>query len=93
MKRAGRRAEALELLLQGAQLAPHPRAAGNALVIANAYWEAAGLEAARGRQEEAERLYREALQRHGNFGPEHRQFPRLLRRLGKIEEELIISTG
>jgi tetratricopeptide (TPR) repeat protein len=85
-KRTGRTAEALRLYLRAAELAPHPHTAGNAFLTANAYWEAACLEDDAGRLEEAEQLFRQALRGHDNFGPEHRRFPRLLRRLGKLEE-------
>lgn len=85
---SGRLEEASALFLRAARARPHARARAHALVVANAYWEAASIAEARGRLAEAESLFREALRRHGNFGPEHVRFPRLLQRLGKSEEAL-----
>jgi tetratricopeptide (TPR) repeat protein len=80
--------EAFALFLRAAQARPHRHARPHALVVANAFWEAASIAATRGRLGEAETLFRRALHLHGNFGPEHVRFPRLLQRLGKNEEAL-----
>ena len=85
-KRTGHLAEALRLFLRAAEFPPHPRTASNAFLTANAYWEAAVIEAENGHLDRAEQLFRQAVQRLDNFGPEHRRFAHLLRRLGKIEE-------
>ena len=80
--------EAFALFLRAAQARPHRQARPHALVVANAFWEAATIAGACGRLGEAETLFRRALHLHGNFGPEHVRFPCLLQRLGKNEEAL-----
>jgi tetratricopeptide (TPR) repeat protein len=80
---AGRVDAAFSLFLRAARARPHPRARQHAFLNANAFWEAAMIAVVRGRLEEAETLFRKALRRLDNFGPEHVYFPRLLQRLGK----------
>jgi tetratricopeptide (TPR) repeat protein len=85
---SGRNDEALALFLRAGQARPHGRAKPHALVIANAFWEAATIMVALDRLEEAERLFRRALTLNKNFGPDHVRFPRLLQRMGKNVEAL-----
>jgi tetratricopeptide (TPR) repeat protein len=85
---SGRNDEALVLFLRAAQARPHGRAKPHALVIANAFWEAATIMVALDRLEEAEELFRRALTFNKNFGPDHVRFPGLLQRMGKNVEAL-----
>jgi tetratricopeptide (TPR) repeat protein len=87
-RQAGRTEEALALFLRAAHAEPHAHGMPHAYLTANAFWEAACIETVRGCLEDAELLFREALLRLDNFGPEHVRFPRLLQRLGKNEEAL-----
>jgi tetratricopeptide (TPR) repeat protein len=84
----GRKDEALALFLRAGQARPHSRAKPHALVIANAFWEAATIMVTLDRLEEAEKLFRRALSLNKNFGPDHVRFPRLLQRIGKNVEAL-----
>jgi tetratricopeptide (TPR) repeat protein len=85
---SGRNNEALALYLRAAQARPHSRTKPHALVIANAFWEAATIMVTLDRPDDAEKLFRRALALNGNFGPDHVRFPRLLQRLGKNVEAL-----
>jgi tetratricopeptide (TPR) repeat protein len=80
---AGRIDEAFSLFLRAAKARPHRRGRRHAFLNANAFWEAAMIAVVQGRLEEGETLFRKALLRLDNFGPEHVHFPRLLQRLGK----------